>query len=121
MKIWKLVSGILSIVMFIVIIIQSLATHVLNVMEENAKDTSAGGGILVAFALLVAGITSACVWKYKGRGADIALIILFGLAALFGFNNLGTFGDLVVWSSWAALCAGLALISLFIPRDDDDD
>ena len=120
MKIWKLVSGIISCVVFIIITFQSCATGVVNAIEDNSSDTSAGGGIWVAFILLVAGITSACVWKVKSRGADVALIILFGLAALVGFSNLGVFGDLEVWSWWAAICAGMAFISLCLPRKKED-
>lgn len=116
MKIWKLVSGIISCVVFVVIIFQSCATGVVNVIEDNSTDTSAGGGVLLAFILLVAGLTSACAWKSNSRGVDVALVLLFGLAALAGFLNLGVFKDLEVWSWWAAICAGMAVISLFIPR-----
>lgn len=116
MKVWKLVSGIISCVAFIIIVFQSCTTGVLNVIEGNDADTSAGGGIWVAFILLIAGITSACVWKDKSRWADFALIFLFGLAALVGFDNLGTFTDLEVWSWWAAICAGMAFISMCLPR-----
>lgn len=120
MKVWKLVSGIISMVVFIIIVFQSCATGVVNALDNNDADTSAGGGIWVAFILLVAGITSACVWKEKSRWADFALIILFGFAALAGFSNLGTYTDLEVWSWWAAICAGMAFISLFIPRKKED-
>ena len=68
MKIWKLVSGIISIVVFIIITFQSCATGVVNVLEDNETDMSAEGGIFVAFVLLVAGIVSACVWKNASRG-----------------------------------------------------
>lgn len=114
MKIWKLVSGILSIVMFIIITIQSCATGVVNVLENNKHDTSDSAGVFVAFLLLVAGIVSVSVWKLKHKGGDIALIVLYCIAALYGFSNLGTFTDLVVWSSWALICAILPAISLAI-------
>ena len=121
MKYWKLVSGIISIVVFLVIMFQSCVTGLANALEFNSSDTSAGGGIWIAFNLLVAGITSTCVWKTTGRGADVALIILFGFAALIGFTNLGTFEDLEVWSWWAAICSGMAFISFCLPRKKKDD
>lgn len=120
MKIWKLVSGIISCVVFIIITFQSCATGVVNALDDNSSDTSAGGGIILAFVLLVAGLTSACAWKSTSRGVDIALIILFGLAASAGFANLGVFTDLEVWSWWAAICAGMAFISLCLPRKNED-
>lgn len=120
MKIWKLVSGIISMVVFIIIVFQSCATGVVNALDDNETDTSAGAGIWLAFILIVAGITSACVWKEKSRWADFALIFLFGFAALMGFSNLGTFTDLEVWSWWAAICSGMALISMCLPRKKEE-
>ena len=116
MKYWKLVSGIISIVVFLVIMFQSCAAGLVNALDDTSTDTSAGGGVWVAFILLVAGITSTSVWKLNSRGADVALIILFGFAALIGFTNLGTFEDLEVWSWWAAICSGMAFISFCLPR-----
>ena len=120
MKVWKLVSGIISMVVFIIIVFQSCATGVVNALDDNDADTSAAAGIWVAFILLVAGLTSACVWKEKSRWADFALIILFGFAALMGFANLGTFTDLEVWSWWAAICTGMAFISMCLPRKKEE-
>jgi RNA polymerase subunit RPABC4/transcription elongation factor Spt4 len=114
MKIWRLVSGILSMVLFLVITFQSCAVGLVNVVEDNKDDTSGAGGILVAFGLLVAGIVATALWKNKSKAGDIALIVLYGLTALIGFANLGTFGDLVVWSSWALICTVMAAIALVI-------
>ena len=121
MKIWKLISGIFSCVAFIIIAFQSCATGVVNAIEDNSADTSASGGIWVAFILLVAGITSACVWKVKSRSADVGLIFLFGLATLVGFINLGVYEDLEIWSWWAAICLGMAFISLCLPRKKEEE
>lgn len=66
---------------------------------------------MVAIFILVGGITSMATKGSKGNGGNIALIILFGIAALFGFTNQGNFGDLAVWSSWALICAVLAVVS----------
>ena len=82
MKVWKLVSGIISMVVFIIIVFQSCATGVVNALDDNDADTSAAAGIWVAFILLVAGLTSACVWKEKSRWADFALISSNGFCQL---------------------------------------
>ena len=113
MKTWRLVSGILSMVMFLIISFQSCAVGFVNAVEENKEDTSGAGGIVVAFLLLVAGIVSTVFWRKDSKGGDITLIILFGLAALFGFGNQGTFSDLVIWSSWALFCAVMAAIACY--------
>lgn len=114
MKIWRLVSGILSMVSFLIITFQSCAVGVVNAVEDNKDDTSGAGGIVVAFGLLVSGIVATALWKKKNKGGDIALIVLYGLTALMGFANQGTFGDLVVWSSWALICAIMAAIALVL-------
>lgn len=46
------------------------------------------------------------------KGGDIALIVLYGLAALIGFAGYGVYKDLVIWSIWCVVCATFAFISL---------
>lgn len=114
MKIWKLVSGILSIVFFIFITEQTRFVSAVNFWENNRHDKSDVAGVVVAFLILIAGIFSAILWKSKNKGGDFFLFVLYGLAALFGYTNLGTFGDLVVWSSWALLCSMVSIIYLTV-------
>ena len=45
------------------------------------------------------------------KGGDIALIVLYGLAALIGFAGFGIYKDLIVWSIWCLVCAALAFVS----------
>ena len=120
MRIWKLVSGILSIVFFIIIAFQSCATGVANTLNDINPDNSGTSGIIVAILVLVAGIVSVSVWKYSSKGADVALSILFGLAAYIGLTTNGIFKDLEVWSYWCILCALTAIISICIPNKKED-
>ena len=57
-------------------------------------------------------IVSIAVRKSTGKGGNIALIVLFGLAALFGFAGYGNYKDLVIWSAWALINAILALVCI---------
>ena len=119
MKVWKLVSGILSIIFFVIITFQSCATGLVNAIEENTEDLSGAGGIIVAVLVLAAGIVSIAT-RNSGKGGKIATLVLYALAALVGFASLGVYGDLVIWSGWAALCAVIALISLFMkPKNNN--
>ena len=120
MKVWKLVSGILCMVFFAVVILQSCATGVVNSMEDNLTDTSAGGGILLAILMLAGGIVSVATRK-AGKGGHIATLVIFAIAALMGFANLGTYGDLVIWASWCAICAVVALIGLITSKGKKTD
>jgi len=120
MKVWKLVSGIISIVSFLIIILQSCATGMVNSMEDNDADSSGEAGVYLGFFLLVAGCVSVASWRAKSRGADIAVVCIAGIASAIGFANLGTYGDLEVWSYWCAICAGMALISACLPHKKEE-
>ena len=105
MKTWKLVSGILSIILFLLVTFQSCAAGVLNALEENGESSGSAG------LMLAGGIVSIATRK-GGKGGNIALIVIFGLAALIGFTMAGSFADLTIWAGWCLICAVLALISL---------
>ena len=47
-----------------------------------------------------------------GNGGNIAILILFGLAALIGLAGHGNYSDLVIWSFWCLLNAILAVIAM---------
>ena len=50
--------------------------------------------------------------KSEKKGGNIALIILFGLAALIGFTNYGSYSDLAIWSGWCLINAILAIVAI---------
>lgn len=111
MKTWKLVSGIISMVLFAVIEFQSCAAGVVNALEDNGG-SSGTVGFLCGILMLVGGIVSTTTRKSEGKGGNIALIVIFGLTALIGFAGYGNYSDLVVWSVWALINAVLAIVAL---------
>lgn len=111
MKTWKLVSGILSIVLFVFVAFQSCATGIGNALSENGE-SGGSGGIIVAIVMLSGGIVSIATRKSKGKGGNIALIVLFGLGALIGFTLAGSFADLNIWAAWCLINAILAVIAI---------
>lgn len=110
MKTWKLVSGILSIVLSIFVLFQSCTAGLSNAIEANGE---AGGsaGVMVAIMLLAGGIVSIATRK-GGKGGNIALIILFGIGALLGFTMAGSYSDLIIWAVWCLICAVLAIVGI---------
>ena len=110
MKTWKLVSGILSIVVFFMVAFQSCASGIGNAMAENGE-VSGSAGIIVAIMILSGGIVSIATRK-GGKGGNIALIVLFGIGALFGYVLAGSFSDLNIWATWCLVNVILAIISL---------
>lgn len=111
MKTWKLVSGILSMILFILVAFQSCAAGMVNALENNGG-LSGSVGIFVAILMLAGGIVSVVTRKSQGKGGNIALTILFGLAALMGFAGYGNYSDLVIWASWCLINAILAVVVL---------
>lgn len=112
MKVWKLVSGILSIILFALVAFQSCAAGVANSLEQNGE-VSGSAGLLVAILMLAGGIVSIATRNSIKNCGNVALIVLFGLAAIIGFTNYGSYSDLVIWSGWCLINAFFALIALF--------
>lgn len=111
MKVWKLVSGILSIILFVLVAMQSCAAGVANTLQENGE-VSGSAGIIVSVMLLAGGIVSIATRKSEKKGGNIALIILYGFGALTGFALAGSYADLNIWAGWCLICAILAVISI---------
>ena len=117
MKTWKLVSGILSMILFVLVAVQSCAAGVVNALEDNGG-TSGSIGMLVGVLMLAGGIVSVATRKSQGKGGNIALVILFGLAALMGFVGYGNYSDLVIWAFWCLINAILAVIAIIKNKKD---
>jgi Ca2+/Na+ antiporter len=120
MKTWKLVSGILSIILFVIVTFQSCAAGVVNTVEGNG-DVSGTAGMLVAILMLTGGIVSIATRKSKKNGGNIALIILFGLATIVGYSNYGIFTNLIFWSTWCLINAFFAVLALFTKKKKKND
>ena len=110
MKTWKLVSGILSIILFFMVSFQSCAVGIGNTLSESGE-VSGSAGIIVAIMLLSGGIVSIAT-RNGGKGGNIALILLFGIATLFGYALAGSFSDLNIWATWCLINVVFAVITL---------
>ncbi len=119
MKIWKLVAGILSMILFVIVAFQSCAAGIVNTLEDNGE-VSGSAGLIVAIFMLAGGIVSIATRKSVKKGGNIALIILFGLAALVGFANYGNYSDLAIWSGWCLINAVLAVVALITGKKKGD-
>ena len=111
MKIWKLVSGILSIVISAFVLFQSGIAGISNTLSENGE-VGGSAGLIVAIMLLTAGIVSIVTRKSSSKGGNIAIIVLSGIAALMGFVGAGSYSDLKVWSGWCVILLIMAVVAL---------
>ena len=110
MKTWKLVSGVLSIILFVFVMFQSCAAGLVNTLEENGE-VSGSAGVIVAIMLLAGGIVSIAT-RNGGKGGNIAIIVLYGIGALFGFLLAGNYADLNIWAFWCLICVVIAIVAL---------
>lgn len=106
MKTAKLIIGIISIVLFFIIMLQSCATGFVNAVESN-NDSGGSAGLLVAILMLVAGIVGIVTRKSKGGG--ITAGVFYILAALLALPNSAVYKDLMVWGV-ASIGFGLLFI-----------
>lgn len=110
MKTWRLVAGILSIVLCLFVLFQSCAAGAYNTLTDNGE-VSGSAGMIVAIMLLAGGITSIAT-RNGGKGGNIAVIVLFGIGALVGFVLAGSYADLNIWAAWCLINAILGIVSL---------
>lgn len=108
---WKLVSGILSMVLFLLVSFQSCAAGLGNAITNNGE-SSGSGGIILAILMLSGGIVSVATRKSIGNGGNVALIVLFGLASLVGFATAGSYTDLNIWAFWCLVNVILAIVAM---------
>jgi Ca2+/Na+ antiporter len=114
------VSGILSCILFALVTFQSCAAGIANTLEDNGE-VSGSAGIVVAILMLAGGIVSIATRKSKKNGGNIAVIVLFGLAALMGFANYGSYSDLAIWSGWCLINAVLAVVAILMNRKNKNE
>ncbi len=117
MKAWKLVSGIISIILFVLVSLQSCAVGLGNTISSNGE-FGGSGGIIVAAMMLSGGIVSIATRKSAGNGGNIALLVLFGIGALIGFSRSEEHTSELqslsrkIWAGWCAVNAVLAVVSI---------
>ena len=119
MKVAKLVLGILTILLSLIVTLQSCAAGVSNALQENGS-SSGSAGLFVSMLMLSGAIVMIATRNSKGKGGSVACVIVFGLAALLAYPNSGTYGDLVVWGTICVILAVINLIAAVIVKKDND-
>lgn len=104
MKTWKLVSGIISIILSVFVVFQSMMAGLANALEESGQ-VSGSAGLIVSICMLCGGIVSIVSRKNNSKGTNIALLILFSLATLTGFVLAENYSDLYLVSMVLDQCS----------------
>lgn len=108
MKTAKLVIGIISIVLSLVVMFQSCAASIGDALLDEGG-TSGGAGVFVAILMLIAGIVAIAARKSKGGG--IFCLIFYAIAGIIGIVAQGIFADLIIWGILCLIFAVVFLIA----------
>lgn len=116
MKVWKLVSGILSIIMSIIIGLQSCSVIVAESLARNSRNAG-GGGFWVGVFMLAFGIVGVSTSWSKGKGGSIAVMILSLFGIIFALSSFSRgFSDMAIWGTWCGIVGIVALVDLCLPK-----
>ena len=118
MKVWKLVSGILSIIFSGWVMLGSGVAGFLNDLDGSKADsaTAVAAGFFVSILMLAGGIVSIAVRNKIDERSNGALAIIFGIATIIGFAGGGKFDILEIWAVWCLACAVNAVVCIFQNR-----
>lgn len=105
----KKIIGILSIVLFFIITFQSCAAGFGNALAQN-NEASGSAGMILAFAMLLAGIF-ALVSK-NNKGIVITSIVFYIIGGILAIPNVGTYADLKIWAIVSFVFAALLIFHL---------
>lgn len=110
MKTTRLILGIISMVLVLIIIFQSCAAGIGNIMSDSDETSGYAGFVVLAICFLIAGIVGVATHK-RGMAGAIISIIFYTIGGLVGISLYGSFADLQIWS---VLSFFFALILSFI-------
>lgn len=88
--------GIISMVLFPLITLQSCAAGINNALEENGA-TSGTSGFGTALFMLIGGIIGVCTRNSKSKIGAIITALFYWLGALMSYGENDTYGDLSLW------------------------
>ena len=116
MKTTRMIIGIISMVLFIIVALQSCAAGIGNTIADNGEVSGSAGGML-AICMLIAGIIAVAARKTKA--GTIVALCFYVFGGLIGLANVGTYSDLKIWSSLSLIFAAILLITLFLKQEKD--
>ena len=105
----RTVLGILSIILFILVAMQSCAAGLGNALSDNGE-VGGSAGFLCAVNLLVAGIIVLVARKTVKKAPMIVAAVLMFLNLFYGMVMAGSYSDLQIW---AILSFAFGLVYLF--------
>lgn len=107
MKTTKLILSIISMVLFVIIALQSCAAGFSNTLQENGE-LGGTAGIILGICMVIAAIIGLATRK-GGRGGAFTAGGFYLAGAVIGYVNAGSYADLKIWAT-----VSLAFAVIFI-------
>ena len=98
----RLIIGLLSIILFFVMILQSCTTGAVNVISGSG-DTGGTQGLLTAICILIAGIVGIATRNSLSKAGPIATGVFYWIGAACTIGGSAVYGDLMIWGILAAI------------------
>jgi|SRR5699024_8909213 len=111
----KKVIGVISIVLFLLVSLQSCVAGIGNTLSESGE-VSGSAGMLLAISMLIAGIIA--IMSKTSKGMTVTSIVFYAFGGLIGISNVGSYGDLKIWSILSLIFGGLILFHLIKNKED---
>ena len=105
----KKVIGIISIVLFLIVMLQSCAVGLGNALT-GSEEVSGTAGVMLAIFMLIAGIIS--IISKNSKGLTITSLVFYALGGLLGIANAGSYKDLNIWGGLNLLFTALLAFHL---------
>ena len=112
MKTSKLVIGIISIVLFLFIAMQSCVAGLGNAMADNGE-VSGTSGLILAIAMLVSGIVAIATRNNEKAGGSMVCAVFYILAGIIGLITSGSYTDLNIWAGLSILFGIIFVFFIF--------
>ena len=107
----RLVIGIISIVLFFLVSLQSCAAGIGNALSSSGE-LSGSAGFLLAICMLISGIITICLKSKKTNVAFILPAVFYLLGAIIAAANIGSYSDLQVWAVLSSIFGALHIYYL---------
>lgn len=114
MKTARLVIGIISMVLFGIIVFQSCAAGIGNTLEGSGE-VSGTAGFMLAICMLVAGIVG--VVSRRKKAGSIVAGCFYAVGGVIGIANVGSFGDLKIWAILSFAFAAVFILTGVLQKE----
>lgn len=112
----KLIIGIISMILFLIISLQSCTAGISNALLSNDSH-SGSNGFMCALFMLIGGIISVTTKNSNNKSGSIFAIIFYWFASLFALSDYGIYKDLLIWGSVSFCFGAINLGSIFAKLD----